>query len=531
MSILPEEARALDENAEFLGVSRLQLMENAGSGVVCSLKKRMGLKGKRVVVLCHTGNKGGDGFVIARHLSFLGADVAVVLMAKPAQIATPEARSNYSVIERMDSIEKHAAATQADLKPLEGKVKAADIIVDAMLGTGARGPLREPLNSAVELANSSKAFKVAVDVPTGIDPATGESAGIAFRADLTVTHHKPKAGLMKKPKEAGEIETISIGMPPEAEIYTGPGDLRLAFRPKGEYAHKGQGGRLLVIGGSDRYVGAPTLSALAALKLGVDLVTMAVPKSIVGTVRTFSPDLIVVPLPSEDRLDRESVPALKEEMKKATAVVIGMGLGLDPETKEAAREIIRHARTQGVPLVVDADAIKALGEDLTALTETKADAETAAGAAAGAGAETVTGIGTGTVITPHAMEFYNLTKEKLPPEKDDSWKKRLPLVMKWASRLGVTLLVKSRYDIIADGKRYKVKTIGNPGMAVGGTGDVLAGLVGGLMSTGAGAFRAAAGASFLNSYAGDMLAEGVGAHFTAEELAEAVPAALKRLGI
>ncbi len=519
MSILPEEARALDENAEFLGVSRLQLMENAGSGVVCSLKKRMELKGKRVVVLCHTGNKGGDGFVIARHLSFLGADVTVVLMAKPAQIATPEARSNYSVIEKMDSIEKHTAATQADLKPLEGKVKAADIIVDAMLGTGARGPLREPLNAAVELANSSKAFKVAVDVPTGIDPATGEAVGSAFRADLTVTHHKPKTGLMKKPEEAGEIETISIGMPPEAEIYTGPGDLRLAFRPKEEYAHKGQGGRLLVIGGSERYVGAPTLSALAALKLGIDLVTMAVPKSIVGTVRTFSPDLIVVPLPSEDRLDKRSVPALKEELKKATAVVMGMGLGLDPETKEAAREIIRYVRSQRIPLVVDADAIKALGEDLTVLTETKPGA--------GADGETETE----TVITPHAMEFYNLTKEKLPPEKDDSWKKRLPLVMEWASRLGVTLLVKSRYDIITDGKRYKVKTIGNPGMAVGGTGDVLAGLVGGLISTGAGAFRAAAGASFLNSYAGDMLAAGVGAHFTAEELAEAVPAALKKLGI
>lgn len=509
-AITPEEARALDENADFLGISMLQLMESAGRGVVESILKRRDVKGKKIVILAYTGNKGGDGFVIARHLSSLGAHPSVILLARPEQISSDEAALNYCVVTKLRaSVSIWAAPAASDLLLLKDEIDSADIVIDAMLGTGAKGQLREPLKTGVSLANSSRAYKVAVDIPTGVDASTGVTSGEAFRADLTITHHKVKVGLTEKPSTdlAGEIEVISIGIPPEAEIYCGPGDLRMALKPRGTYSHKGENGRLLVIGGSSRYAGAPSLAALAALRLGVDLVTVAVPKSIVHEVRTFSPDLIVVPLPSDEILDRSCITSLKKEMESANAVVIGMGLGLESETKSVVKELSSHIQSKGIPAVIDADALKALGE-LGPSLELK-----------------------NTVVTPHAGEFFALTGEKLASEREDGWGERLNAIMKSAIKLKCSVLLKSRYDIITDGYRFKIKTIGNPGMTVGGTGDVLAGITGALLARGAGVYNSAVAASFLNSYTGDLLAADTGQRFTARDLIGAIPKALKELNI
>jgi len=509
-AIPPEEMRALDENSEFLGVSRLQLMENAGKGVVDCMLKRMDLRNKKILILAYTGNKGGDGFVVARHLASMGVPVSLVLLAKPEQISTEEAAKNFCIVEKLcSSVALSIAPMPSDVMLLEETIKHADVLVDAMIGTGAKGELREPLSTAVSLSNSAKSFKVAIDVPTGIDPSSGEARGAAFRADLTVTHHRPKTGLLmpEAKKFVGDLDVINIGIPPEAEIYTGPGDLRLAVKPRGKFTHKGENGRLLIIGGSSRYVGAPSLAALAALRVGIDLAVLAVPSSIALAVRKYSPSLIVVPLPSEGILDRSCIPSIKEELKSADAVVMGMGLGLDKETRVTVKEIMEYLKSTGIPAVIDADALKALGEYHGALRSTNA------------------------VVTPHSGEFFALTGEKLPKEREDGWKDRLGTVMKWASKLNVTFLLKGRYDIITDGERYKIKTIGNPGLTAGGTGDVLAGIVGGFMSRGADPYRSAVAASFLNSHAGDILAESMGYHYTARDLVDAIPSALKEFDL
>ncbi|MBM5804975.1 MAG: NAD(P)H-hydrate dehydratase [Candidatus Verstraetearchaeota archaeon] len=508
--ILPEDMRALDENAEFLGVSRLQLMENAGKGVVDCTLRRMNLRGKKTLILAYTGNKGGDGFVVARHLASMGVPVSVVLLAKPEQISTGEAMANFCILEKLrSSVALSIAPMPSDVVLLEEAIKSADVLVDAMIGTGAKGELREPLSTAVSLSNSAKSFKVAIDVPTGIDPASGEVRGAAFKADLTVTHHRPKTGLLKpKAKRfVGDLEVVNIGIPPEAEIYAGPGDLRLAVKPRGRFTHKGENGRLLIIGGSSRYVGAPSLAALAALRVGIDLAVVAVPSSIAPTVRRYSPSLIAVPLPSEGILDRRCIQAIKEEIASADAVVMGMGLGLDQETRVAVKEITECLRSSGIPAVIDADALKALGEYHGALRSANA------------------------VVTPHSGEFSALTGEKLPKETEGGWRDRLGAVMRWASKLNVTFLLKGRYDIITDGARYKIKTIGNPGLTAGGTGDVLAGIVGGFMSRGVSPYRSAVAASFLNSHAGDILAESMGYHYTARDLVDAIPLALKEFDL
>lgn len=509
-AIPPEEARALDENAEFLGVSPTQLMENAGRGVVLSIMKRRDLSGKKVIILCHTGNKGGDGFVVARHLASIGVPVSVILLSRPNQISTEEARLNYSIITRMgSSIELAQAPTTSELESRKDEIKGAFVIVDAILGTGGKGQLREPIKTAVEICNSSKAYRVSIDTPTGVDPATGEVGGVAFMADLTVTHHRPKIGLLAQEAKGfiGELETINIGIPPEAEIYAGPGDLRLALKPRSEYSHKGENGRLLVVGGSSRYVGAPSLTALAALKVGIDLAIVAVPYSITSAVRAYSPDLIAVPLPAEGVLDSACIPAILREAQTADAVVVGMGLGLEDETKAAVIDLVCKLNESGKPMVIDADALKALGGVRKEVTFKNA------------------------VLTPHSGEFLALTGNKLPDEKEVGWEGRTEIVKRWAKSLNATILLKSRYDIITNGQKIKIKTIGNPGLTIGGTGDVLAGIVGALMSKGESPYRSAVGGSFLNSYAGDLLEAEIGHHFLAQDLVEMLPVALKTLDI
>jgi hydroxyethylthiazole kinase-like uncharacterized protein yjeF len=471
-AIPPEEAQLLDENSEFLGVMPIQLMENAGRGVVNSMVKRKDLAGKKVTILCYTGNKGGDGFVVARHLASLGIPVSVILLSRSNQISTEEAQANYSIIERMgSSVELIEAPTTNELESRREEIKGAYVIVDALLGTGGKGELREPLKTAVEVCNSSKAYRVSIDVPTGVDPATGETGKVAFKADLTVTHHRPKTGLLAEgAKEyVGELDVISIGIPPEAEIYAGPGDLRLALKPRHPHSHKGDNGRLLVVGGSSRY------------------------------------DLIVVPLPAEGLLNMACIPAIMREAQAADAVVVGMGLGQEEETKAAVIDLINKLNETGKPVVIDADALKALGGVRKELALKNA------------------------VLTPHAGEFLALTGNKLPGEEEVGWEGRLETVKRWAKFLSATILLKSRYDIITDGQKYKIKTIGNAGMTAGGTGDVLAGVVGALMSKGQSSFRSAVGGSFLNSYAGDLLEAEIGQHYSAEDLVNMLPVALKSL--
>jgi NAD(P)H-hydrate epimerase len=506
-ALLPEEVRAIDENAEFLGISRLQLMENAGRGVADAILK---LRPKKVLILAYIGNKGGDGFVAARHLAASGTKVKVILLAKPEQITTPEAKSNYDSLAKLNlSVEMATAASASELSLLRKEIGTADILVDAMLGTGARGELRDPIREAVEICNSSKSRRVAIDIPTGIDPSTGKPSEPALKADITLTHHKPKEGLLAKEAAAyvGDLEVINIGIPPEAEVYVGPGDLGLGLKQRETFSHKGRNGRILVVGGSSRYAGAPALAALAALRVGIDLAVVAVPQSIVAPVRAFSPNLIIVPLPSEDIFDQGCLKAVNEEAEIADAVVFGMGLGLDPLTKEAVKKFADHLTTIHKPAVIDADALKALGESREKLKLQRC------------------------VLTPHAGEFFSLTGAQLQSECEVGWEGRLDLVREWAARLNSTILLKSRYDIITNGLRFKIKTIGNPGMTAGGTGDVLSGIVGAMMSRGTDPFRAAAAGSFLNSYAGDHLAACMGQRFTALDLIEEIPVALSNLGL
>ncbi len=221
--VSPERMREIEARAEQMGVSRLLLMECAGKGVSDFLKRRFGnLRGMRVAAVCGLGNNGGDGFVAARHLAGYGAKVRVFLLGRSDEIRTPEARRNWEVLERMpESVELVQLPDTGFWEKLEESL-GWDILVDAILGTGIKGELREPFSTVIRKINSSRAFRLAVDVPSGLDPASGEVCGLAVAADATVTMHRAKPGLLARPDLVGELEVVNIGIPPEAEKFPAP---------------------------------------------------------------------------------------------------------------------------------------------------------------------------------------------------------------------------------------------------------------------------------------------------------------------
>ncbi|MBI4258878.1 MAG: NAD(P)H-hydrate epimerase [Thaumarchaeota archaeon] len=211
--------RIAEERSEQMGVSRLLLMENAGRGLAEFIVKKKGdLRNRKVVVVAGLGNNGGDGFVCARHLAGEGASVTVVLLGQPSELKTKEASLNWKVLEQMKrTVRLIIMHGDAELRVLQETLTTADIIVDAIFGTGIKGRLREPFASTIRMINDIAAYRVAVDVPSGVDPLTGEVHDVAVKAHATVTFHKAKTGLLKAGEYVGEIVVARIGVPPEAE--------------------------------------------------------------------------------------------------------------------------------------------------------------------------------------------------------------------------------------------------------------------------------------------------------------------------
>jgi NAD(P)H-hydrate epimerase len=479
----------LDRNSEYLGVSTLQLMENAGRAVADEIATRFGT-GSSVIIFGGTGRNGGDGMVAARHLAARGFKVTYRLVGEGRAIQEPTALTNWRALQAMSSTVKiEELSDSSSLAETD-----SDVLVDAMLGTGVRNKLRQPILRAVQVFNLSRGFKVSVDVPTGIDSDTGEVLGEAIRANLTVTLHSAKTGFAKAKKFCGETKIVDIGIPPEASIFAGPGDVNAVALRRSPDAHKGEAGRLLVVGGSEVFSGAPTLVAMAAYRTGTDLVFVAAPEKTALAISSVSPNLITLKLPGQN-LARSHIALLREQFEKASAVAIGPGLGMSTQTVSAVRKIVGLAVQRKKPMLLDADGLKALG----VIKKRIFDAPT--------------------VVTPHPGEFQAIAGKA--PSRDLAI--RIEEVKELASKSGAVVLLKGHTDIVSDGTRTKLNNTGNPGMTVGGTGDVLSGIVAGLMAQGVDAFRAAVAGAFINGAAGDFAEEKYGYHLTPTDLLDHIP--------
>ena len=482
------EMRALELNAEYLGVSPLQLMENAGHAVSLEIFSRF-KPSSAVVVYAGVGGNGGDGFVAARHLTGKDFDVSVVLLGKPEDIRSEYTRRNFMAIQNMSSSVKTIIVYDSSMiRKLD-----ADVVVDALLGTGVSGPLKPPMLQAVEAINDSKGFKVAVDLPTGVNPDTGEILNNAVNADLTVTFHKPKTGLLKAKNYVGELVVADIGVPKEAELHAGPGDIVLTTKNRSPESHKGDFGRLLIIGGSETFSGAPTLAALAALRVGVDLVYVAAPTKTAYAISSMSSDLITLKLEGK-HFKPENVGVIKKWIERSDGVVMGPGLGLHEETLEAVEQTFDIIEKAKKPLLLDADALKAFAK-----FKRKVDFQL--------------------VLTPHAGEFEILTGKMPVKELDEKVKE----VKKTAETLNCVILLKGNIDVISDGERVKLNYTGNPGMTVGGTGDVLSGIVAAFMVHGNPSFESSVAGAFVNGAAGDFAAQERGFHLVPTDLIDWIP--------
>jgi len=483
------EASVLDSNAEYMGVSTLQLMENAGRSVADLVANRFGA-GSSVVVYCGTGRNGGDGMVAARHLAGRGFKVVLRLVGSSKTITDPIVRQNWLALKTMTMSTRVEECGDSSLLSRTD----SDVLVDAVLGTGAKGNLRQPILRAVQAMNESGGFKVAVDVPTGIDSDTGDILGDAVHANATVTFHANKLGLKKAADFCGEVSVVDIGIPPEASTYAGPGDVELVRMRRPALAHKGQYGRLLVIGGSETFTGAPALVALAAFRTGTDLVFVAAPERTAEIVSSMSPNLISLKLPG-DSLSSEHLPFLRRHIQKATAITVGPGLGGSTKTQLAVRRVLTEIRQLKKPLVVDADALKTFGTLRKRIFHES------------------------TVLTPHAGEFKAMAGKSPPTELGA----RSQEVKSVAEKCGGIILLKGNTDVISDGDRVKLNKTGNPGMTVGGTGDVLSGIISGLLAQGIDAYRAAVAGAFISGAAGDLAEENLGYHLTPTDLLEHIP--------
>ncbi len=471
-----EEMRVLDRNLESFGFSIEALMDRAGQ-VVAEVVEGAFPDAPRIVVAAGSGNNGGDGFAAARYLE--PRHRVTVVLAKPRDaIAKGPARTAFNRLPRDVAV----VVTPPEPRRI---LMEADVIIDALLGTGLSGELRQPYRSIVEAINAVGKPVVSIDIPSGL------GSDRAVKPTITVALHAPKEGMDEA--NSGRIVVKDIGIPAEAEELVGPGELLLYPVPK-EGSHKGDNGRVLIVGGGP-FTGAPVLSALGAYAIGADIAHVAVPSHIFQVVASFDPSFIVHGLPGRDILRKGDVPVIMGLLEHADVLALGPGLGREPETMAAARDAIRHSPKA---MVIDADALKAAGEELDCLR------------------------GKVGVVTPHHGEFEALTGERVPEDLGEAKE----VVRGQAKRLGLTFLVKGRVDIVSDGQRTKVVRGGNPGMTVGGTGDVLTGVVAGLMAKGARPFDAARMGAFTNKMAGEFAFREKSYGLTARDVAAKVPQVL-----
>jgi NAD(P)H-hydrate epimerase len=509
------EMRALDRaTLEGGHVPGETLMERAGAGVARALEERYGsLLALRVLILCGTGNNGGDGVVAARHLFARGAEPHVVLAGARARVRG-DALAHLRRYEAAGGTTV-AAADETALAAAIATSDRWDFALDALLGTGAQGPPEGVVAAAVQALrelDERGTRVVAVDLPTGVDADSGAIARRAVRADLTVTFGAPKRGHWLYPGRAfrGELEVVDIGLLPPARATDCPVEVAIAggiaerLPVRDPRAHKGSVGRVLVVGGSVGLTGAAALAARAATRAGAGYVQCVVPASLNDILEVKLTEEMTLPVAESPRraLSASAWPAVREHLRRVDAVLLGSGLSRDPDAAWLARRIVEE---RALPMVLDADGLHAI---------------------AGRGMPAPRA-GAPLVLTPHLGEMSRLTG--VPAATLESG--RIDLAREWAARWGAVVVLKGAPTVVAgpDG-RASVNPTGNPGMATAGTGDVLAGMLAALLAQRVDPWDAARLAVYAHGDAGDRAAAVQGVHgMSAGDLLEEVPRALAAL--
>lgn len=485
MNILTaQEMRMVEAAAVAQGLDYLRLMENAGSAAARLIRTAYPVNRKSVAILCGRGNNGGDGFVIARKLLEAGAEVTVVMMS-----GAPTGLEAREMLSRIRPTAVTICSAETEPYVAASAVTQAELLVDAVYGIGFHGKLPDEMRHLFRLANASQAPLIAVDVPSGLDCDTGEWDADALRAERTVTFTAMKPALLLPQTAAlcGKVEVLSIGIEPELimqyaaqQTIVDETMVRRCFAPRPADSNKGSFGTVLSVCGSFGMAGAAFLAAKAALRCGAGLVTAALPRSIYPILAGQLPEAVYLPLPetAEGQLAYDARVLLRTRLPKATAVVLGCGLGTGETAAAVVWDVLEQAKC---PVVLDADGINCVAAHIDRLKTVRAPL----------------------VLTPHPGEMARL----LGVSVEQVQKNRVETAERFAGEYGVVLVLKGHKTVIAaPGKPCLLNLTGNPGMATGGSGDVLAGMIGSFLAQGLEPADAAMCGVYLHGAAGDRAA-------------------------
>ncbi len=531
-----EEIIAIEKSADRNGLSYGQMMENAGKKTAeVVYEKFPDMDGYRVVVLVGPGNNGGDGLVAAYYLKEHGANVTCFLSSQRGKTDKNYARAIDSglVLNVMES--------KDDQEALETSVASADIIVDALLGTGFGLPMRDPVSAVLKVVRSGldeckdRPFIVAVDCPSGLEVDTGRAAVESIPADLTVSFAVAKHGFFKLPGAAliGKLVITDIGIPIELEELSKitvempeETDIKAIIPQRPLDAHKGTFGKLLVIAGSVNYPGAAALAAASAYRAGAGLVTLAVPGNIQQLIAPGLFEATWLLLPHEVGVIHESaVDVIKRNLNNFQAVIVGPGIGREPITRSFLQRLLLdgvdnrktigflHEGSKGElsggtlpPTVIDADGLNLLSEM----------------------PEWSKKLPVNTVLTPHPGEMARLTGLPIAEIQAD----RIAIAQNFSNEWGAVLVLKGAFTVVAEPSgRTAVIPMATPVLATAGTGDVLTGVIGSLMAQGVDPYQAAVAGAYIHGTAGllchDVNSSSIGV--TASEICDFLPFAISQL--
>ncbi len=502
-----EEMRCLDRAATEIGmIPSIVLMENAALACVGELKQAFDLQKCRVVIFCGKGNNGGDGLAIARHLVNMGVRVKVYLVS--GNDFSGDAKINYDIANAMDI----PIEIVTDTDGFEYIIRSYDVVIDAILGTGISGTVYGTAFDIIRLINENGRYIMSVDVPSGINSDSGEICGICVNADKTVTFAAYKVGMFMYPAAdcTGEIVVADISIPQtvtdtqQLQINVTDAEfVRDIIPERNDNSQKGDYGKLLVVAGSRGMTGAAYLASQAAIKSGAGLVTLACPDTVNSVLESKTTEVMTLPLSDDDgHFSYTAASTLTARAKAFDAILIGPGIGRHEDTIEMVRTVIKNAN---VPVIVDADAIYAVSRDKSILQECTCDL----------------------IFTPHAMEMSRLMGLDIAYIEDN----RIQVSREFCEEIGAVLLLKGHHSIVtAPSLTQYINNTGNSGMASGGSGDVLAGIVGAFAARGIDASATAAAAAYIHGLAGDIAMERCGMEsMTAMDLLECLPEAFCRI--
>ncbi len=508
--VTAQEMRQIDQQTiEEIGISGAVLMEHAGTAVVRTIRQHFP-ECQRIAVIVGKGNNGGDGLVVARQLALAGQPIQIFLVSPPESFAG-DALTNLQIAQNLD-LSMASILSEEELEAAKSQIASSDLIVDSIFGTGLRGGVGGFIGEVIDFINKMGKPVVAIDLPSGLSADTGIAEGACIEGTHTVTIGLPKRGNLIHPGATftGTLEVADIGFPPSVidaqsiQInWTQSSDAAQLLPPRPTHSHKGTYGRVFVVAASTGMTGAAALTSAGALRVGAGLVTLGAPKSLNAILEMKLTEVMTLPLPetAEGSLALDAKSHIIEAVERTKSVLaVGPGLSQHPETVALVHSLIRES---DVPTVIDADGINALSKSTDILSSLSPQ----------------------TVLTPHPGEMARLiggTVEAL--ERD-----RIGIAQQFAGTHNVTLVLKGAPTVIARGNGdVWINSTGNAGMATGGMGDILTGLIAGLIAQKVSPFDAAVLGVYLHGLAGDIVAESVGMHgLMAGDVLNNVPKAIK----